>query len=450
LNLKQLQNDPAAFRAELLIDGDNGPRKLAGCLDPWQADDFAALDPSWRKVAGQDVQPRYLRAWLERGRGHSKTGDASVMAAWALFASRRKLAGVVVACDKDQAALVRSSIDTLLRLNPWLAGILEVTAARITNKHTGSTLTIESADVASSFGWLIDFAIFDEVSHAAKRNLWDSAFSAIAKRRYGLLVSIGNAGFRDSWQWELREKIRSDQAWYFHRLDGPVASWISTENLDEQRRLLPDKVYRRLWLNQWADGSGDALELGDIDAALCLERPTGPERGWLYVAGVDVGLVHDASCVAVIGRHVGYTDPILTRRSRATGTLAAMHDMDIVPALESPAVEYRRIPGTERLKLCRLDVWQPSGTKVDLSAVENRISELHREYLLARVTADPWQAELMLQRLNRQGVPCEGLQMSGSTLQALATSLLTEFRGRTVDLLRDPLLFAADRKLVFN
>jgi hypothetical protein len=71
----------------------------------------------------------------------------------------------------------------LLRLNPWLSDILECQATKIINRHTCSELRIESADVASSFGWLIDFAIFDEVSHAGKHNLWDSAFSAIAKRR---------------------------------------------------------------------------------------------------------------------------------------------------------------------------------------------------------------------------------------------------------------------------
>ena len=199
-----------------------------------------------------------------------------------------------------------------------------------------------------------------------------------------------------------------------------------------------------MWLNQWADGSGDALELGDIDAALSLDRPSGPERGWLYVAGADIGLVHDATCIAIVGRHVGYSEPIMSpRSSRATGTLAALQELDIVPALDTPAVEYRRIPGTERLKLCRLDVWQPSGgQKVDLTAVENRIAELHREFRLSKVSADPWQFEQALQRLGRAGVPCEGLAMSGTTQQALATAMLTEFRGRTLDLLTDPLLTA--------
>ncbi len=445
--LEQLQADPAAYRANLLVDTDAGPRKLADILDPWQRSDFAALDPAWRRVAGHDVEPRYLRAWLERGRGHSKTGDTAVMASWALFASRQKRAGAVAACDRDQAALIRNSVDTLCRLNPWLASILDVQATRILNRHTGSELRIESADVASSFGWLVDFAIFDEVSHAAKRDLWDSGFSAIAKRRHGLLVSIGNAGYKDSWQWELREKIRTDPAWYFHRLDGCCASWISEAHLAEQCRLLPDKVFRRLWRNEWVEGSGDALELADIDAALTLQHPSGPERGWQYTLGADIGLVHDATVIAVVGRHVGFSEPVMRRRPALTGTLATMADLELIPALDSPAVEYRRVPGSDRLKLCRLEIWQPNGGKVDLSEVENRIAAIHREYRLARVSADVWQAEHLLQRLSRQGVPCEPVPMTGSTLQQLATTVLSEFRGHTIDLLNDPILAADLRNL---
>ena len=448
-NLKQLLTDPVAFRAALLVDTDDGPQPLAAVLDSWQDQDFRALDDSWRRVVGQqNVQPRYTRAWLERPRGHSKTSDAAVMVTWALSAARMKITGVSVACDRDQAGLLRNAVDALVRLNPWLGELLEVGATKISNKHTGSTLSIESADVASSFGWLVNFAVFDEVSHATKPDLFQSVLSSVAKKKNALLVSICNAGYRDSWAWTLREKLRTDEAWYFHRLDGPVASWMDERTLAEQQRLLPDKVYRRLWLNQWADGAGDALELADIEAALSLSGGSEPERGYVYTLGADIGLTHDATAIAVVGRHVGYSEPVLSRRpSRLTGTLAAMQDHGIVPAVAQPTVTYRRVPGTERLKLVRLEVWQPNGNKVDLQAVENRIAQLHHEYKIARVTADPYQAELMLQRLTRQGVACEGVSMTGSTLQGLATSMLTEFRERTVDLINDPLLAADLRSL---
>ena len=70
-----------------------------------------------------------------------------------------------------------------------------------------------------------------------------------------MFVVITNAGLQDGWQWELREKIRSDPAWYFSRLEKPTASWISQATLDEQRRLLPAFAWERLWMNRWTAGS---------------------------------------------------------------------------------------------------------------------------------------------------------------------------------------------------
>lgn len=166
LVLGHMQSSPECFRARLLVDTDAGPRKLADVLDPWQAKNFQALDPALRRVIGQDVVPPFQRAWLERPRGHSKTSDAAVMVAWALFASRKKIAGVSLACDRDQAGLLRNSVDTLVRLNPWLGAVLDVQQTRVVNRHTGSALCIESADVSSSFGWLVDFVPCDEITHA--------------------------------------------------------------------------------------------------------------------------------------------------------------------------------------------------------------------------------------------------------------------------------------------
>ena len=57
-------SDPAAFRADLIVDVDGTARRFGDVMDPWQREDFLALD---------DTQ--YLHAYLERPRGHSKTGD---------------------------------------------------------------------------------------------------------------------------------------------------------------------------------------------------------------------------------------------------------------------------------------------------------------------------------------------------------------------------------------
>lgn len=244
--IKRMQADPAKFRAALRIDADGRVVPLSKVLDPWQRQDFEAIDSGWRAVAGHKVTNPTLRAWLERGRGHSKTSDVATMVVWILLASQRQLSGVCAAADADQAGLIHDAISRLVRLNAWLQSILDVQARKVINKHTDSELTIISSDVESSWGLLVDFIVCDELTHWKKRDLWDSLFSAAGKKSNCLLCVIGNAGFADSWQWSTREAIRTDPRWHFSRLEGPQASWITRDRLDEQRRLLPSIAFNRI------------------------------------------------------------------------------------------------------------------------------------------------------------------------------------------------------------
>ena len=73
---------PAAFRADLILDVDGTARRFGDVMDPWQRDDFAALDPALMRCNGRSNADAKQRCWLERGRGHSKTTDLAVMAVW--------------------------------------------------------------------------------------------------------------------------------------------------------------------------------------------------------------------------------------------------------------------------------------------------------------------------------------------------------------------------------
>lgn len=244
--------DPAAFRADLIVDVDGVARRFADVMDPWQRDDFAALDGALKRCAGQSAKPALMRANRERGRGHSKTTDLAIICAWALVFAKRPLKGYAYAADKDQARLLRDALLTLVRLNPWLGSILTVESQRVVNTAKGhpgegGTLSIEASDVGSSYGILPDLIIADELTHwTGDGVLWHSLISSAAMRSNCLLVVISNAGFADTWQWSVREMARTDPAWHFSRLDGPKASWLTAERLEEQRRMLPAVAYARL------------------------------------------------------------------------------------------------------------------------------------------------------------------------------------------------------------
>ncbi|MHB9079543.1 MAG: terminase large subunit domain-containing protein, partial [Pirellulaceae bacterium] len=254
INIRSLQARPSLFRDQVLLQTDSVQVQFGKVEEDWQYVDFAALDAGWMKCVGMPVEePVLSRAWLERPRGHSKTTDIALSACWALFASKRPLRGVCAAVDKDQARLLLDAVARLLRDNPWLSKILELTAHKVVNKFTKASLEVISADTASSWGLLLDFVVMDECCHWSKRDLFDSLMSSAAKRDSCMVLCISNAGFLDSWAWDVREVVRTDPDWHFSRLDGPQASWISEAKLAEQRRLLPSTAYARLWLNEWSN-----------------------------------------------------------------------------------------------------------------------------------------------------------------------------------------------------
>ncbi len=449
MDLKALQASPQAFRAALRIDADGTARRLGDVLDGWQAADFAALDPGWRRIAGQSSDGP-LRAWLERPRGHSKTLDLAVMASWVLFASRRKLTGVAAAADLDQARLLRDAVDGLLRLNPWLARILRADKLKIVNGRTGSSLEILTSDAPSSYGLTPDFLIVDEVTHWRDRALWDSLISAAAKRKCCMVVTICNAGFADSWQWQTREAVRQDPAWHFSRLEGPVASWITPDRLQEQRRLLPSIAFERLWANTWSSGSGDALSPDLIDRAITRPGPLlEPEPGWSYVAGLDLGLSRDRAALAVVGVHVGHSEERARPERRLTTTQAAMLELGLTDCPDDDDdVEWVQHEGTGRLRLARLQVWTPPAKgKVDIERIEQAVVGIDRRLVLDRIGCDVWQAAYLIERLGKQGLPIQGIDFTGSNLRSMCSATLEAFSEANIDLYPDPLLLADLRAL---
>jgi phage terminase large subunit-like protein len=443
---QRICESPAYYRANVLIDAGGTVRRFGDVCEPWQQADFAPLDPAWLCIAGRGPRPTIRRAWLERPRGHSKTGDIAMSAVWALLVAQRKISGVVAAADREQAAFIRDAIERLAALNPWIAARIDVQREVVRNPATGGELSILTSDVSSSYGLTPDFVICDEVTHWAKRDLFDSLFSAAAKRPNCLFLCIQNAGFADSWQWELREKIRVDANWHFRSLNGPQASWISTETLAEQRHLLPEIAYRRLWLNQWSEGSGDALTDDDLKAAITLAGPAaGPEPGWSYVAGLDLGVSKDASALVVLGQHVGEYIKKPTGIEVVHPTLALLRSNGYAPPAPPPAAEWR--PGTGRLKLVACQVWQPSrGQRVSLDDVKAATLALHKQFGFS-LGFDPSQAILMGEQLQAAGVFAVPMPFVPENLRGMCQATLDAFTERQIDLYEESRLLSDLRSL---
>lgn len=395
-NISALKASPVAFRDALIVDGKPWRR------DRWQEEFLAACDPGWMRAIGLAAEGGYSRCWSLRPRGHSKTTDLSTMAAWALFASRRRISGAVAAGDADQARLCGDALQRLVQGNPWLAQFIDVQRNRAVNPHTGSELSILTSDAPTSYGLLLDFCICDEITIWKSRDLWDSLLSAIAKRASAMLCLISNAGWQISWQADLWNAIKTDPGWLAHQVDGAVASWISPKALAEQQRLLPAIQFDRLFGNRWAPGAGGAIGGDDLAASITEAAPmTGREDGYLFAGAVDLGVRHDHSAVAIVGV----------------------------------------LPGSGRVRLAWIESWAPNGSVVDLPAVRRRLIELHQRFNCVFLT-DPSQAELLMQDLALLGVPTFPKRFTVSSLAEMATCTVSAFKDRRIDLYRDEALLS--------
>jgi phage terminase large subunit-like protein len=84
--------------------------------------------------------------------------------------------------------------------------------------------------------------------------------------------------------------------------------------------------------------------------------------------------------------------------------------------------------------LVDVKIWKPQGGKAELELVESAIIDAHQRYRLASIAIDPWQAEMLRQRLQKRGLPVRDVSFTGPNLQAMASAVMDSFRERTIDL----------------
>ena len=296
---------PSEFRENILLPVDD-ETSFQTSVQNWQTQDFEALDQAWQELAGHRRRNRKTirRAYIERPRGHSKTSDMAMQIAWILLEAKQPLIGLAAAADRDQANFIHDSLHRLAKVNPELIEDLKFVQHEVRNSKTGSRLEVISSDVKSSYGALPDFVVCDELSHWEKPEMWYSLLSSAAKKPACVLTILTNAGVGRGWQWEVREHARQADAWYFSSLDGPHAPWITDDWLVEQRALLPEPVFERLWLNRWQHSDGNFVTLVEAEKCRVESRcyQVDGQPGRLYVATIDYAEKHDFTVGCVCHR----------------------------------------------------------------------------------------------------------------------------------------------------
>lgn len=383
-------DDSLAALSGLLLDN---LRRWGEAAEPWQLDDARAiLDP--------DAPARWH--FLTRPRGASKTTDLAALALILLVGQAPVgSSSLMVAADADQAALGIAAARGFLLRNASLEGLVRVEVRRIVVPHKQATVDVLAADAPSAWGQLPWLTIADELaqwpSTPNARSVWEAVVSAVPKRPDSRLVVISTAGSPAHWSHKVLRHARESSRWRVNEVPGPTP-WIAPEDLEEQRRLLPESSFRRLHLNEWAEADDALVRDADLRACVVLDGPQEPRPGIAYQIGVDVGLRHDRTAIAVC-----HAEP-------AEGT-------------------------QRRVVLDRLIVLRGSrGSEVQLAHVEDAIAEASAHYGRARVRIDPWQAIGLRQRLESRGVPIEEYPFTAQSVGRLANTLHLLLRDRLVAL----------------
>ena len=357
-----------SFRREAILL-ENG-QAFGTVMEPWQAEDFAALD-----------DPALRHAYLERPRGHSKTGDVATEAVTALVLGPPGQRLYCAAADEDQASLLFQDVLGKFQRNPLLAPLVKVTRRVLTVPSLGSTLTVLASDAPSAYGLRPDWIAVDELAEWRRRELWDSLWSATGKRPRCRMLVISSAGWdRTSIAWEVRSIAEREGDWLFSSR-GPCASWISEAWRAQQQRTLPPHVYARLHENRWVDGVGAFLTAAEVDGIFVEALPVAQGEA---AYGLDLGLAKDRTVLSRV-RHDARTHLV------------------VVEALET---------------------WTPRpGARVDLMDVEETVATLVRAHP-APVHLDPWQGVLLGQRLRGRGLDVHEVPFTGESRRKLFGAVL--------------------------
>lgn len=189
------------------------------------------------------------------------------------------------------------------------------------------------------------------------------------------------------------------ESWRVSEMAGPCV-WLSPEDLAEQAAVLPAWEYQRLHLNMWVESRDRLTSLDDLKACVAFDGVRGHMPDRTYAMGLDVGLKHDATVVA------------LCSRSSAGGD--------------------------DRVALDAMGRWEGTPERpVELEEVEAWILATWHEYGCPSVVVDPHQAWFLMQRLAKHGVHVVEYTFTPTSISRFALQLLQLVQRHALELPAD-------------
>jgi phage terminase large subunit-like protein len=393
-------------------------------LRPWQKEIVSEL---FGRMRADDPKRRaYRTCYLEVPRKNGKSELAAALALYGLIGDGVIGAEVYsAAADRDQAALVFNAAAAMVRNDPVLSARLKIidSQKRIVDHKTGSFYRAISAEAYSKHGFNASMVIYDELHAAPNRELWDVLTTSMGARSEPLVIAITTAGYdRHSICWEQHDyalKILSgvvdDPAFYpviyaaaeddewtdeavWHKANPALEDF---RDLDEMRSLahkakeIPalQNTFRRLYLNQWTEQSERWIDMAAWDACA-------PQSNWKQLREEMKGR-----------RCLGGLD--LSSRTDLTALVLVFEDEDRDDTTVLPFFWVPRDGAAKRSRTDRVPYEQwirdgliiaTDGPAVDQGFIREDINRLVREYRLAEMAFDEWNASKLSIELQGDGI----------------------------------------------
>lgn len=384
-------------------------------LEPWQEVIIRNLF-GWIRPDGTR---RYREALVYTPRKSGKTTIAAAIMLYMLFADNEPGAELIVAAaDRDQARLVFSTAEGMVRQSEWMMSECQIYRASHTIVMGTSSLKAVSADAPTKHGLNAHCVVVDELHSQPNRDLVDVLTTSTGARRQPLVVHITTADFdRESicnekyaYARRVRDGIISDPSFLPVIYEAPKDSdwtdpkvWqIANPNLGvsigldylerecQRAKESPayENTFKRLHLNIVTEQDIRWLQMDRWDASdgsLDLARLVG-RQCW---AGLDLSTTTDLSAFVMVF-------------PEADGHYAALCHFWVPEANARQRERRDRVPYLQWIQHGLITA--TPGAVIDYDYIRRDINALRERYDIREVAADRWNATQLIGQLAGDGV----------------------------------------------
>ena len=269
-------------------------------LELWQRENV--LEPVFLTENGRRKYDTFLIGIPKK---NGKSTMAGCVAGYALLLDDPAPEVYSAAGDKDQAKIIFRTVAKFFDRSPRLRPLVKIYKDCIERIDDNGFYKVLSADAPGSHGLNASCVIWDELWNQPSYDLWEAlTHSPARKNPFHFVVSYAGYQARSGnllWDLYSRGGSNADPRQYTFWRSGPaanLASWITPEYLESQRRRLPDHIFRRLHQNEWSVArDAKVFRIPQEVWAGSFENHILNAK---YVAGIDLAKSRDFTTWAII------------------------------------------------------------------------------------------------------------------------------------------------------